>query len=481
MWATRWPLAPKYLYHFDSVNFALAIDDFAPSKHQPQPPGYPLFVGLLKLIHPVTADAQDALVAAGLFVSAAALALLWRLGTAMFGGSAGLLAAALLLFNPVFWFGGLTNQVRLCLAAGSAGVALLAWRALQRPDNPSHLMMAFGAVGAAAGFRPALGVLLAPLLFWVWRRNGGSAAILAKGCGCLLLTSVPWMAITAMASGGIQSWLSLMWGYSSEQFGGSSLAFGAGHAAAGNMAFRALIWIGLGALTWVWALPAVWRRNPAAEGLRIPFLIVWLVPLLLFSAFIHIGDPDQALASIPVICLAGGGVLGSFAKHSPRARVGALAAGVALLNAVMFFKPPSAVAKSSSYRAVQRVDIRTQEVIDAIEELRGATPAMIVGYDDLVTWRQLSYYFPSDFVVYLPPQPSPSTGWTLFNGKATDSRFPDSNSSHRMIVLSGPDRERLLADGWQPHGPVVFRDMPSEAEVRVGPYRLGRSGIQRSL
>jgi len=28
--ATRWPVAPKYLYYFDSVNFALALDEFSP-------------------------------------------------------------------------------------------------------------------------------------------------------------------------------------------------------------------------------------------------------------------------------------------------------------------------------------------------------------------------------------------------------------------------------------------------------------------
>lgn len=38
---TRLPLAPKYLFYFDSVNMALSLTDFDPRKHQPQPPGYP--------------------------------------------------------------------------------------------------------------------------------------------------------------------------------------------------------------------------------------------------------------------------------------------------------------------------------------------------------------------------------------------------------------------------------------------------------
>jgi hypothetical protein len=48
---TRWPLAPKYLFYFDSVNMAYSLMDFDPQRHQPQPPGYPLYVGFCRLIH----------------------------------------------------------------------------------------------------------------------------------------------------------------------------------------------------------------------------------------------------------------------------------------------------------------------------------------------------------------------------------------------------------------------------------------------
>src|SRR5262245_45337341 len=77
--ATRIPLAPKYLYSFDSVNFALALDEFNPTKHQPQPPGYPMFVGLTWIVRLVMPRAEDALVAAGLVMSAMAMLGLWRL------------------------------------------------------------------------------------------------------------------------------------------------------------------------------------------------------------------------------------------------------------------------------------------------------------------------------------------------------------------------------------------------------------------
>jgi len=40
---TRLPLRAVY-FSIDNVNLALAIEKFDPTTHQPQPPGYPLFV-----------------------------------------------------------------------------------------------------------------------------------------------------------------------------------------------------------------------------------------------------------------------------------------------------------------------------------------------------------------------------------------------------------------------------------------------------
>ena len=42
-------LLPPALEDLDSMNFALGVRDFDPSKHQPHPPGYPVFIALGKL------------------------------------------------------------------------------------------------------------------------------------------------------------------------------------------------------------------------------------------------------------------------------------------------------------------------------------------------------------------------------------------------------------------------------------------------
>src|SRR5258708_39237398 len=48
---TRWLVAPHQLFYFDSANFALSLTEFNPALHQPQPPGHPVFVGLILISH----------------------------------------------------------------------------------------------------------------------------------------------------------------------------------------------------------------------------------------------------------------------------------------------------------------------------------------------------------------------------------------------------------------------------------------------
>ena len=47
--ATRLPFLASSLDDIDAVNFALAVGDFDPARHQPHPPGYAVYVLLAKL------------------------------------------------------------------------------------------------------------------------------------------------------------------------------------------------------------------------------------------------------------------------------------------------------------------------------------------------------------------------------------------------------------------------------------------------
>ncbi len=477
---TRWATAPRLLYYFDSANFALSLERFDPTLHQPQPPGYPFFVLLIRLIHLWVASPEKVLLVAGLLAAGAATVLIRFLAADLFGRPAGVLAAALLASNPVFWFAGVTNQIRLFLALSTIGVCLLAWRALHMPEDSRWFYGAFAALGVAAGFRPVESVLLLPMLAWVWWQSGRSARRLLAGTGLLAATSLPWIAATVIAAGGLHSTVGMLWDYANVQFSGSSAVFGASAHSAWYMVKEAVAWNFLGAVAWIWAVPFVVRRfSLAAWPRHAAFLGLAFLPPLLFSAFIHIGDPDQALASVSILCALGGGVLAAFLRQT-KARVIPIAALVIGLNALVFFVPFSKLAKASSYRAVAAVDRMNSGALNAIATLRRGGPITIVHYGSSVACRHLEYYFPNDYVVVLPGNPAnPQPGQPIqmfYHHAGLTALQPASGRmplhSRRLVCLLPFQSRPSDLPGWRRFGPVYYTDRTPDAPVAIGPYTL---------
>ncbi len=477
---TRWATAPRQLYYFDSANFALSLEHFDPALHQPQPPGYPLFVLLIRVIHLWIPNAEQVMLVAGLLAAAAGTLLIRELATDLFDRQAGTLAATLFASNPVVWFAGVTNQIRLFLALAAITISLLAWRALRNPGDGRWLLGAFAALGIAAGFRPVESTLLVPLLVWVWWRNGHNWVRLGAGVGLLAATSLPWIAATVIAAGGPHATIAMLWDYAHAQFSGTSAVFGATAASAWLMFKEALVWNLLGLIAWIWAVPHVmrWCCLPAYRDHAV-FLSIGFLPAFLFSAFIHIGDPDQALASVAILCAVGSGVLSAFLRQT-RSNPGPLIAAVLAINTILFFVPFNKLAKASSYKAVAAVDRMNSNALNAIRTLRGDRRITIVDFGSSVASRQLEYYFPDDYVVVLPGNPRhPLPGETVqmfyhhagLNAvRSASGRMPP--HSRRLVALLPFQSRSSDLPGWHPYGPVYYTDLISAAPLHIGPYTL---------
>src|SRR5262252_5148479 len=99
---TRLPAMASYL-SIDNVNLALSLEKFDPRIHQPQPPGYPLFVLFARMVNIAFHDAEKTFVAISLLISVGSISAAFALARRMFSPWAGAAAAFLLLVNPVFW------------------------------------------------------------------------------------------------------------------------------------------------------------------------------------------------------------------------------------------------------------------------------------------------------------------------------------------------------------------------------------------
>ncbi len=393
--ATRLPLMPKYLITFDAINFALAIGRFDPSLHQPQPPGYPAFVLLLRAIACFVPGIETVFSVAALLSSWLALILVQWLGALMINEKAGWITALLLLFNPSFWLAALTNPIRLWLAIGAV-MTLIAAKFMERPALSVKAFYAAAIIlGTISGFRPVLPALLLPVVaLAAWRhRIRPLHWILAGIVGAA--AAAGWFAFAAASVGGVEHYIQVLLDYNQQQTEPTSLFFGAMPGVAVYMALQAVTWTGLGVLSWIWAVPFARRTAPLLAKHDKWLLLVWFCPAFLFYATVHVGDPDHTLSIIPVTCLLGAAVLlRAVSEKAPRVRFGVIAAAIAL-NVFLFYKPISKVTKPATYTPVAWLDGHIRTLIDGLRAAGTPGSVTAVFYERTTGWRNLSYYCPN--------------------------------------------------------------------------------------
>lgn len=230
--AAHLPFLPPGLEDIDSVNFALGVRDFDVARHQPHPPGYPVYIALSKVSAAAfRAAGSSRAVVAGLSVwsvaaGAALVLLLFALFRALDGDDRrAWWGMAIAVACPLFWFTALrplSDMTGLAAAVGAQALALrvITGRAAGR-DGVFLIACAFAA-GVAAGIRAQTVLLTAPLLaaalllprptLTVRHRAG---AVLAA-CAGVLLWAVPLLA----ASGGLDGYLAALGTQAGEDFSG---------------------------------------------------------------------------------------------------------------------------------------------------------------------------------------------------------------------------------------------------------------------
>ena len=404
----------RYLFVFDSVNFALSLKDFNVLRHQPQAPGYPGFVFLAKLLANAFPDPTGLFFFIGVLATTVSAFLVVRLGDAMATAKAGVAAAVLLMFSSANTSSVIISPVRNFLALTSVLVAWLAWLACTRENARPYFFLSVAALGIFSSFRPELAVTLLPLLILVAvRRRLGVRdyliAIAIYGLAILI-----WLYPTARPAGGIIPYFKFVQGFFSSQAQIAAAGNGAyGRVAWLHMAKKASIWTFTGALTWIWIVPFTWRRlkSAARPDLRV-FLAVWLLPGWLFSCFVHIAQAGQALASIAPVCLIGGLVLAMI----PRIWLFIPALAVSAYLNIYTLKHPIISFDEASTASMKSMNRFSGPLLEELLAFRSYKHFFIVTDNAGLSWRTIHYYLPDTPLLVLDNGITGSPA-TLFPGR----------------------------------------------------------------
>jgi hypothetical protein len=343
----RLPFTASRMWDHDSIQFALGVERYNLAAHHPHPPGYPLYVAVLKLLARIGIDALHGMVAlsalagaagAGLIVlltvrlveeAGKAGAMTARQGTAgpeteagaaargrgIWGAGplrAGLLAAALYAFNPLLWFYG---ELPLIYAVEGGLTVAIAYAAVRLGDSRRAFLSGCALFALAGGLRQSTMVLLGPLLLWGvyravrrghlgWRRLAGGAAL----AGAIFLA---WFIPLCRAAGGLAAYQRI----SSDNFRAllpyTSIVYGAGAGALAHNLEILLKWALQGTFAGAVALAFLWAtgRRDVAPGLRrltaaLPWLLAWAAPPVLFFVLFHVTKAGYTLVHLPALLVA---------------------------------------------------------------------------------------------------------------------------------------------------------------------------------
>lgn len=153
-----------WLDEWDSVQFALGIKDFNLWKHQPHPPGYPIYIFAARCLNalgmdPITALILIACASGSVFVTA------WFLITRReFGESFGWLIALATMATPAVW---MTATKALTDMPAAAALSVTIWLAFNKSDQngKSHFLWSVLAGAVTTGLRPQwIGIILILLI-----------------------------------------------------------------------------------------------------------------------------------------------------------------------------------------------------------------------------------------------------------------------------------------------------------------------------
>ena len=504
----RLPFTMDRMWDHDSVQFALGVERYDLAAHHPHPPGYPVWIGILKVLAALGVDPLHGMV--GLAILGGAIGTGWmvllagRLAPEEARLRTGLFAAALFAFDPLLWF---YSELPLIYALEGGLTVVLAWAAMRMEEGRRAFLLACGLFALAGGLRQSTMVLLAPLLLFgiwrTWRRGRLTPGLFFGGAALGAMIVGAWLVPLCVAAGGYGAYRRISGEHFAVLLPQTSILYGAGWGALAHNVEVLTKWALQGMVPGIAALLALWIVTPGrlpqitaglrTLGSRLPWLLVWAGPPVLFFALFHVTKAGYTLIHLPAllmaVALAAAPALAAGRSRAVLATSLAIAVGAGLFLFGQDRRPDQprlwAILRHEHNRGTldryERDLDRTLatirryppgETVLATVELSGTGPSGADGF--LYPWhRHLQWYLPEYPVLLLVPE----EGFALAGeGHAPfvreERRIEVPASTRRIVfVLSGPTGERL------PLGPgriertgegFYVLSVPFRGELRAG-------------
>lgn len=447
---SRAPFQTKYLYHWDSVNFAFAMQEFNLALEQPQPPGYILYVYLCRVVDTYFRSPPQTMVIVSLISSALAVVALYYLGRVMFDQTVGLIAGIFLASSPLFWFYG---EIALPHTLDALLVVInvyCLYRTMQGDER--FLYPAAATLAVTGGIRQQTLVFLLPLLLFAVRKVSWRRLLAAAALGALICMA--WFVPLIQSSGGLSSYLRITAAFAN-RFQSSTSIFQDGglwglRRNLTKITLYTLYGWSLAVLPAALSILAIlkksfWRRNWE----KVTFLVLWIFPPLLYYTLVHMGQQGLVFVFLPALFLiSAAGLKSLFVSRASWVKT---AVGVmALTHIAVFLMAPEFPFGVEGQRLLTADTLRNsdryyRDRLETIVEQFPPRSTMILA----ANWHHVEYYLP-DYIVI----PFELVGkWEIDAGSpklvSAENQVFDSSAflekggtdSNGMVILFDPELE----------------------------------------
>jgi hypothetical protein len=503
--AAHLPFLAPSLEDIDSINFALGLREFDVARHQPHPPGYPVYIALgrasllvVNIFAPSLEQARAEALALAIWsaiAGAVALASAFVLFSAIEPPGPGsrrapLWAVALLAVSPLFWISGLrpmSDLPGLALAVAAQALLVLGWK------DPRRVALAALVAGLAAGIRVQTLWLSAPLLgaVVVRHRRLGTAWLITRPVAAAVAGCLLWFVPLLSGSGGLTAYLRALGSQAGEDFAWVDMLLV--DPTPRHLAF---------ALSETFVLP--WGSLPLAAGIGVAatagLVVAWLqarralvmmtvafAPYALFHLLLQeTPHVRYALPVLPLVAWLAARAVANLGRFSP-------VAGIALVLLAVSQVTPSTLAYAGEPHPAFRA-IADMAIAAAVDR-----PAAI--YAHYALRRPLQAQQPAAVPFVEPPRTSEWTGlvaywrgggtapvWFLADPRRTDLALIDPQSRRDVRAYRWMAADRWELSGTRPTAVDWYRLQPpgwfadegwSLTPELGGVTRLAGTGVDR--
>ncbi|MCE5213545.1 MAG: glycosyltransferase family 39 protein [Methanobacterium sp.] len=397
----------KFLYDWDSVGFALAFKNYNIALHQPHPPGYILYVAIGKSVNYFFNDPNFSMIFINIILSVLTVILIYFLAKNMFSRNVALIASFIFVFNPFFWFYGEIASVYLSGAFFATLIAYTSYLVLQGNTKLIYLSAAF--LGIAGGFRQELIFFMFPLwLFCIFYKIRDYKKIIAAFL-MLIASVMVWFIPTIYLAGGYESYSIHSQTLLFTCFSNFSVFFGGSINSHLMMDSLVITWsiLGMGIISSFILILYLFLNLKKIFKLdfikktKVIFLILWIIPAILFNLLIYIAKPGYILIYLPAFVLIVAYVISKFSinlnkifKKIPKKYFALILVFICILSGIIQFTNPSQGTQSGivDYGVIKTSDNDMEIINYAVENFSSNETLLFFSSEN--NWRRSIYYHP---------------------------------------------------------------------------------------